>query len=506
MKRVKLRLVSDISTQLIEREFEAIDVVESVYTPIPVWLARADGAEQDIPVLLYSEPIFLRHSIALQLEILEGVERLASRFPEQVVLCSNLIFVPPPWRASRSSGSRVSMEILSLQNKLAKRANVWFVDAQACLDRLGRAEAYHYAMGHQYQMPYRLDFVRDLAKEIESQLLLALGKPARKVIAVDADNTLWGGIVGEDGVDGLVVGGDAKGILFQEFQTFLLSLRDMGFLLVLCSKNNLDDVKQAFETRKMPLGLDDFVAWRVNWDRKVDNLRALASELDLGLDSFIFIDDSDFEVEAVKTHLPEVVALRFSPEYSGFLELTECSHFRQRSFTGEDQKRSTFYDQEKLRETAKRGIGFEDYIESLGIQLELHHNRPQDLERVSQLTERTNQFNFNKEVLSKAQLVQFLEDGHHILTIEVKDRFGDYGLVGAVFLQKDGRLRNLLLSCRVLGRGVEESFVEEIGSWCAENGLVLTRMEFKETPRNQPAQQFQARARELLLESGSLNL
>ncbi|MCX6248471.1 MAG: HAD-IIIC family phosphatase [Bacteroidetes bacterium] len=353
--------------------------------------------------------------------------------------------------------------------------------------------AYNFELGHLYQMPYTVSVIDELALLLIQQMLF-LAAPEKKVIVVDCDDTLWNGIVGEDGVDKIYCDRNSRGIVHLHFQQFLKKKKDEGFLLCICSKNNEQDVEEAFRKKKMPLSSEDFILKKVNWKSKPDNIRELASELSLGLDSFIMIDDSQFEVDYIKEVIPEITVLRFSKRYIDFLNLIDDFAFRRKRYTTEDINKTEQYIIEQKRQEAIRTItSFEDYILQLQLKMDISLNNIGEIERYAQMTEKTNQFNFNKEIFTIKQLEDFIVAGGLLYGMKLTDKFGDYGTVGMMLIETGNDLaivRNYLMSCRALGRGVEEKFFDRVLGELDHKGLKLGGIKFQVTPKNKPAQEF----------------
>ena len=295
---------------------------------------------------------------------------------------------------------------------------------------------------------------------------------ARKVLAVDLDGTMWGGIVGEAGVAGLTMGEDGTGLAFQDFQRELLKLRDAGVVLALCSKNNVADVDEVFERHAgMVVNREHFAAERINWQDKATNLRELAAELNLGIDSFVFIDDNPVERDWVSQALPEVAVpeLPEDPvERPAFVR--SLPHFQRIAVTSADAKRSESYAAEgRRRKLQSTMTSFEDFLASLEQEVTVEPVHDGSLARAAQLCQRTNQFNLTTRRHTAADIEAMLSDPDWELhTVAVRDRYGDSGIVGLVALRstspEEAELDTFLLSCRLLGRRVEDALL----AWSAE--------------------------------------
>ncbi len=345
-------------------------------------------------------------------------------------------------------------------------------------------------LGH---VPFTPEFFARLATAVARRAFGVL-VPQRKVIALDGDNTLWRGIVGEDGVEGVTLDDNRR-----EIQQFLVEQQQAGMLLCLCSKNNESDVHELFERRgDMPLRLDHFVATRINWERKSEGLRSLASELSLGLDSFVFVDDSPVEISEVASALPEVLCIQLPADASALDVLRDTWALDHWVVTKEDRDRTAMYQQGRARDAVKRTtMSLDAFIAELGVDVRIAPMEAAQLPRASQLTHRTNQFNTTTIRRTEGELAALSAAADStVLVAQVRDRFGDYGLTGLVVAKAAGKALNIdtfLLSCRVLGRGVEQRIIEELSRIAAERGLDTIEFPFVRTKRNAPAEQFLVR-------------
>lgn len=335
-------------------------------------------------------------------------------------------------------------------------------------------------LGH---VPYTPEYFTALASAV-ARRLSALERGPRKVIAVDCDQTLWSGVCGEDGPQGVVLDEERLAL-----QRWLVEQQARGFLIALCSKNNEEDVWAVFDHRpEMVLRREHITAWRLNWDPKPLNLRALASELNLGVDSLVFIDDNPLECAAVRAELPEVLTLELpSAQIRQFLE--HVWPLDVLAVTDEDRRRSALYAAEARRRAFERAAPtLKEFIQGLDLKIDIRPASPSDLPRAAQLTQRTNQFNTTARRRTQAELEQ-----ENCLVVRVADRFGDYGLVGVMTYQIDGqklRVDSLLLSCRALGRGVEHRMVAHLGQLALQKGVACIEIAFRPTPKNKPALRF----------------
>ncbi len=320
----------------------------------------------------------------------------------------------------------------------------------------------------------------------------ALLTPPYKVVALDCDNTLWQGICGEDGPAGVVIDGPRRAL-----HEFMLEQREAGMLLAMNSKNNEQDVLDTFAANpQMPLQLRHFVAWRLNWDPKPQNLRSLAAELNLGIDSFVFVDDSPKESAEVAGSVPEVLALTLPEDIARTPEfLHHIWAFDHAVVTEEDRHRSAYYTQaQEFGRAIERATNLEEFVSGLRLEVTIAPLREEQLSRVAQLTQRTNQFNFTTIRRTESDIQSLIAAGEYeCVTLQVSDRFGSYGLVGVLIFrvaEKALEIDTFLLSCRVLGRGVEHRLMAWLGAEALRRGRtqVVTRLDV--TKKNKPAQQF----------------
>jgi FkbH-like protein len=360
--------------------------------------------------------------------------------------------------------------------------------------------------------PYSSQLYQALAIALVRSILATRRAPA-KVIALDCDNTLWGGIVGEVGLDGIQLGPDGAGRSFQLFQRYLKRLQARGFLLVVASRNEPHDVREVFEKHpEMILRPDDVAAWRVNWEPKSQNIRALAEELRLGVDSFVFLDDDPVARSEVKSLVPGVHVVPLPSDPSRYCEtLGRLWLFDGPRPTGVDSSRTRMMHEESARqEESKSFRTLDEFLAGLELRVEIGSPVEQEWARVAQLTQRTNQFNLSLKRCALEQLKSLAAD-QHVMVLKAQDRFGDYGLVGACILGPPDRsgaceIDTLLMSCRALGRGVEDAFMHGIGAAAARQGGAKLLARYVEGPRNAQIKPFLARQRFTEVQAGIFSI
>jgi FkbH-like protein len=354
-----------------------------------------------------------------------------------------------------------------MREVLAALGNAYFLDLSQVLARLGFERFYDTRYWHIGRAPYARDALREVAETATRYWLATRGR-ARKCLVLDCDNVLWGGIAGEEELAGLALGAEHPGSAFREFQQEVKNFAARGVILALCSKNEPETVWRVFRDHAgMVLQEHDIAASRINWRDKAENLREIAAELNIGLDSLVFLDDSEFEIERVRSALPMVEAVHMpvdrAVDYRNLL--LAGGWFDTLAISEEDRSRGAMYRAEADRRLARNAIpDLAGYLRSLEMVAELALAGPGEIARVAQLTQRTNQFNLTTRRYSEHDIRALVEDlACDVLTIRVRDRFGDAGIVGAAILRSQGPLAivdTLLMSCRVLGRGVEQVLAE----------------------------------------------
>jgi FkbH-like protein len=428
----------------------------------------------------------LEHSVD---QFVSALESAAACFPSPVLVCicpASPLFLANSDRAAFQQ--RMEARIAAAEGPLQ---SVHIVGAAEALELYPVAEAHDPHADELGHVPYTPAYFAALGTLIVRRIH-ALRMAPYKVIVLDCDDTLWKGICGEDGPQGIVLDPPRRAL-----QEFMVAQHDAGKLLCLVSKNNVEDVLDTFRMNpKMPLHLDHFVSWRINWKPKSVNISELAEELELGLDSFILVDDNPKECSEMEANQPEVLALALPVETDkipAFLRhVWAFDHLR---VTEEDRHRTEMYAQQVERGRAeKRAASLEEFLQSLQLDVRIAPMTAAELPRVAQLTERTNQMNFTTLRRSEGEIQALADSGEaEILTVHVSDRFGSYGLTGVVIYGAGTDalvVDTFLLSCRVLGRGVEHRMMAALGRAAAQRNLAAVEAPFLRTPRNMPALLF----------------
>ena len=408
-----------------------------------------------------------------------------SSIPQIVCICPSL----PSWNED-GINLMEQMEYLLLA-ELEKISGIYTISTSELLNTYPIDEYYDPhgdKIGH---IPFTKSFFTSLATILARKIYTIKSRPY-KVIVLDCDNTLWKGICGEDGPYGVNIDGPWK--ILQEF---VIRQHDLGMLISICSKNNEDDVIEVFKHhQEMPLRRKHIVSWRINWDPKSENIKLLAEELQLGLDSFIFIDDNPVECAEVQANCPEVLTLQLpnqEKDIPGFLE--NIWAFDYLKITEEDRRRTTLYQQNIRRGQFRReSLTLADFLKDLNLEVKVSNVEQEQFSRVSQLIMRTNQFNFSNIRRSESEVLKLCQtDTVECLVTEVNDRFGDYGLVGVILFKTDAEsieVDTCLLSCRVLGRGVEYRMLAKLGNIAEERHLKCVKIHYVPSKKNKPALDF----------------
>ena len=377
------------------------------------------------------------------------------------------------------------------------------LDLDEVMRQMGRESFFDRRYWYSARFPFSPLAAMELARRIAAIGVL-LKTPRAKVLVLDADNTLWGGVVGEDGIEGIALGPEYPGNAYLDFQRRILDFQHRGLILALCSKNNAADVDQVLSEHPHQILRDGhFAARRVNWLPKTENLISLAEELNLGLESFVFVDDSAHECAAVRHALPQVETIQVP---SRPVDVPTCldrvARLEVLSLTDEDRTKTEMYAQERRRRelsdhVGHAGGGLSDYLSRLMMKMRVNVDPLGHLSRLSQLTKKTNQFNLTTRRYDEQQMRNFIEDDHWlVLDFSLADVFGDSGIVGLAIWRIDtperAELDSFLMSCRVIGRQAESAFLHVSMKLLAERGIVNLVADYLPTPKNELVRNFLA--------------
>ncbi len=397
----------------------------------------------------------------------------------------------------------VTRTLLEMNHRLMQRLDgsraILTLDAQRWMT-VGGPSAYDARAWYMGKIPFGREVFREAARDLRAALA-AMTEPPRKLIVLDLDDTLWGGLVGELGWENLTLGGhDPIGEAFVDLQRALQTLRRRGVLLAIASKNEESVALEAMRRHpEMILHPEDFVAWRINWRDKAANIEEMVRELNLALDAVVFIDDSPAERARVREALPEVMVPEW-PEQKmlrpAALQSLRC--FDTPAVSAEDRARSTMYAADRRRTEARTVGSLDDWLRTLALRVNVTPLVAGDLKRIVQLLNKTNQMNLRTRRTTDADLMAWTANGpRQVWAFRVRDRFGDAGLVGVASAERLGEethVTDFVLSCRVLGRDIERVMVRTIVDHARDAGARTVVAEYLPTPRNAPALQFWQRS------------
>ena len=402
--------------------------------------------------------------------------------------------------AQEKNGQSVAVHKINqeLRQIATEHRGVYLLDYDGLVARHGRLRWHDERKWLTARMPIAADHLTYMAREWLRFLIPLSGKTV-KVLVADLDNTMWGGVIGEDGMTGIKLGPEYPGAAYQNLQRTMLDLARRGILLAICSKNNPEDAMEALENHPgMLLRPKDFSAMRINWNEKAQNLREIASELNVGVDALAFLDDNPVEREQVRSAIPEVVVIDLPEDPLTYVAtVRDCPVFERLVLSSEDLQRTCLYAAQRQRSQAEHSFQTkEDFFRYLDQEAEVVPVSAATIARVAQLTQKTNQFNLTTRRHTEQQIADIANRQEcQVLSIKVRDRFGDHGLVGVAITHDAGETCEIdvfLLSCRVIGRSVETALLSHLAQGAASRGRVRLSGRFLPTKKNAPARDFYA--------------
>lgn len=380
-----------------------------------------------------------------------------------------------------------------------ERSNILLCDLEAVASYVGRRTWFDDRLWDMSKTFCALDHLPNAAQAMIDVTLAALGRVV-KCIVLDLDNTLWGGVVGDLGHAGVEIGSHGDGEAFYRFQKYLLTLKRRGILLTVCSKNDTANAIAPFEQNpEMVLKRGDITVFVANWNNKADNIRAIRDTLEIGLDSMVFLDDNPFERNLVRNFLPDLIVPELPEDPADYVRaISELNLFETTAFSAEDVARSALYKQEADRRQAQTSYtDVTAFLRSLDMRMDLGRFEAEKIGRIAQLFLRSNQFNLTTHRYSEAECIAMMnnESGCRPLQASLSDRFGDHGLISIVVAWPEGdtlRISDWLMSCRVLGRGVEQYLMNRIFAEARDSGLSKVSGEYVPTAKNAMVKDFLA--------------
>lgn len=499
--------VADFDTAMTE----ALDPGAQLYAHKPDAIIVANWLDNLSPRLAGAFPELSAEEVTAEIERIAGDTAVMlgaiRRNTTAPVLINNFPLPPHPAMGvlDAQDTSYHSHSVIALNQALMQAAksvaDVYWVDYFSLIAAHGYARAVDARHWNMARSPFAGDILAPLGDHYGA-LFRALTGHVRKCLVLDCDNTLWGGIVGEDGIDGIRVGETHPGASYQALQREALNLRRRGVMLAINSKNNEADVLEVFRSHPgMLLKEDHFVSMQINWDDKVTNLRRIAEELNIGTDALVFVDDSAFECDFVRQAMPEVAVLHLTGDPSGYrAKLAERAFFDTLTLSAEDAKRSEMMAAERARKRmAATATSVEDYLRGLEIEAEIGTPGAREIGRVAQLTQKTNQFNLTTRRYTEGDVERFVADPDtSVYYMKLRDKVADIGLIGvAIAGLRDGGKRmeidTFLMSCRALGRGAEDALLSRIVADAEARGCKELTGAYLPTKKNQQVEDFYAK-------------
>ncbi len=372
--------------------------------------------------------------------------------------------------------------------------NLFVFPLNEIIQKMGTDEFYSDKMWYLGGMKYSMKAQNKIVAEM-NRIKKALQKKRKKCLVLDLDNTLWGGVIGEDGADGIELSEFKEGARYKDFQKRIMEIKNLGVLLAICSKNNYDDAIEVINSHPhMVLKEEDFVSLKINWEQKAKNISEIASELNIGTDSLVFIDDNPVERESVRMLMPEVAVPEFpkdTAELSKFIRGVYEEYFYTVDFTDEDRNKTEMYRQNNMREREKSAAGdLESFLKGLQTEIAIGLLKPGDVKRAAELTQKTNQFNLTTRRYSEERIRNFMDsDEYRVYMASAKDKYGDNGKIGLVIAKLEGDsafVDTFVMSCRVMGRYIEEQIIGFVENDLKESGIRIIKSEFIPTGKNKP--------------------
>jgi FkbH-like protein len=382
---------------------------------------------------------------------------------------------------------KINFELMNLSQQ---HKNLFINDIASLHNTLGAAFCTDPKIYVTTDLIFSLDFLPIIAKNI-TDIILSVAGTMKKCVILDLDNTLWGGIIGDDGMENIQIGELGIGKAFTALQMWLKQLKQRGIILAVCSKNDETIAKEPFEKHPdMILKLSDIAVFVANWDNKVQNINYIQSILNIGFDSMVFLDDNPFERNMVKTHIPDITVPDLPEDPAEYLTyLRSCNLFETASFTPEDEQRTQQYQEEAQRAVVqKQCINEDEFLSSLNMHSVVKPFDKFTIPRVSQLTQRSNQFNL-RTVRYTEEEISAISNSDEYLTLDftLEDKYGDYGLISVIILKKQSDalfIDTWIMSCRVLKRGMEKFVLNMIVQQASKIGVKEIIGEYIPTAKN----------------------
>lgn len=426
------------------------------------------------------------------------VNSLAINYPDSSIVVSTIDYYDRNIKANSTLeyGTMVSyMWNKYIEDLSTNNSRIIPFGLKELIELNGRKNVYSESMYYMGSIPFSIKGTSLISEAIDKQIS-QMTTTRKKVLALDLDNTLWGGVVGEDGPQNIVLSESNLGKAYHDAQLRIKALADTGILLTIVSKNNPEDADLAFEQNPfMALKKSDFISIKCNWNTKSQNIKELSKELNVGLDSFVFLDDNEVEREEVKQNAPGVTVVDFPKDVANLPETINkiySDYFWSNSLTAEDLSKKKQYEENAFRQKEMdTANSLEDYLLGLKISIDINEMRAEQKERVIQLINKTNQFNTNTLRLDNQQLNEYMANNGKVFVANVSDKYGDNGLVVIMLVSTHGEnavIDNFLMSCRVMSRQIEDAFIFAIEKKLYEQGIKIIKASYVKTAKNKPVE------------------
>ena len=494
--------LAGINLNVLDTDYNQIDAqlfdqASEVYSFAPdyilLWLSSEKLYEEFLDLPIEKKAAFADYYIE---KLQQWWEKIAL-YSNARIIQPNLVEIDDKVLGQYSSKTNISFTYqirkLNYLMQLAMESanNIFPVDFSAIQNSLGRNVFHDPVIYFSSKMSVAINALPCVAKAVTDVIKSSMGR-IKKCIILDLDNTLWGGVIGDDGVGGIEIGELGRGHAFSNFQRWLKSLKECGIILAVCSKNNEDIAKEPFEQNdEMILKLSDISVFVANWDDKASNIRLIKDTLNIGMDSIVFLDDNPFERNLVRQLIPEITVPELPEDPAQYVSFLQNENlFDTASYTGAGSDRTKLYQEEFERKKSENTFdSIDDYLESLDMIGEAKPFEPSKYARIAQLSQRSNQFNLRTIRYTENEIAKIAEsENYFTLFFTLKDKFGDYGLVSAVVLQKADSHRLFIdtwfMSCRVLKRGMEDFIINSVFDVAKTNNYDIIVGEYIPTPKN----------------------
>ncbi len=477
------QICDDYKSVLGAGDFNAIALLWRVEDMFPDLMARSLDSPAAIADLLREVKIFA-----------DAVANLRKKFHGTLIV-STLPYPSMPGfeltEMGQASAGGLAFQAVSQfwTQEIAKLERVRLFDLHGLMLSAGLKHANDARKWQLYRQPYTEPFWGDIGRML-GRMIAAEKISPKKCVVLDLDNTLWGGIIGEDGLGGIQLGDEFPGKAYRDFQRYLMHLKSKGVMLAVASKNNPDDAYEVFDKHDaMILSRKDIADFEIHWESKVESIKRVAAKLNIGLDALVFVDDNPKEIGEVSERLPGVTCVTVPEELAelpGLLAGTDL--FDVAEVTDEDRRRTEMLQADGIRQQAQEIMSEEDFRKSLNLKIDVFAAQKQHLARVTQLINKTNQFNLTtvRRTQDEVEMLAEAQDAL-VLGMDIKDKYGDYGLVGVSILKKQNKIcviDTLLMSCRVLGRGAEATFIAKLAEAAKSLGCEEMRGKYIPTQKN----------------------